>query len=170
MSSNHITAISSIQQQPENPKNVIAAIENCPLPGKYTIKNIIYQAIGSTSENNIYYIVLTSNTFKTRFSFQQTSFTNNDKRNSTELKIFIWKSGDNNTAYQIAWKILREAKPYTPASMKCDLCRWEKYHIITAHRTNTLNSRSEFELTSMCKHKSSSLITDDYTSEIVLVQ
>ena len=121
-------------------------------------KNGIYKATVSTSENKKHYIGLTSNTFKTRYSLHKTSFTNKDKRNNTELSKYIWKLKDNNTAYQIEWKILKIAKPYTPASKKCNLCLWEKYYIITADRTNTLNSRSE--LTSSCRHKSKFLLSD----------
>ena len=131
---------------------------NCPLPGKCTIKNVIYKATVSTSENKKHYIGLTSNTFKTRYSLHKTSFTNKDKRNNTELSKYIWKLKDNNTAYQIEWKILKIAKPYTPASKKCNSCLWGKYYIITADRTNTLNSRSE--LTSSCRHKSKFLLSD----------
>ena len=131
--------------------------ENCPLPGKCTIKNIIYQATVSTSENKKYYIGQTSTTFKTRYSVHKASFNKKEKRNSTELSKYIWKLKEENTTYQIHWKILRKEKPYTPASKKCNLCFWEKHLIITANRTNTLNSR--FEQTSSCRHKAKYLLS-----------
>ena len=132
--------------------------ENCPLPGKCTTKNVIYQATVSTSESKKYYIGLTSNTFKTRYNLHKSSFINKDKRNSTELSKYVWKLKEENTTHQIDWKILRKAQPYSPISKRCNLCLWEKYHIITADHANTLNSRSE--LISTCRHKTKFLLSD----------
>ena len=41
--------------------------------------------------------------------------------------------------------------PYNPATKRCNLCLAEKYHIMKAPRTITLNKRSE--LISKCRHK-----------------
>ena len=130
---------------------------NCPLPGKCTIKNVIYQANVITDNDNKGYIGLTSTTFKTRYTGHKASFTNPQKRNSTELSKYIWTLKDTNTPYQLKWKILRRAQPYSPRSKRCNLCLWEKLFIIT-NRNSIMNSRSE--LISTCRHRNKFLLSE----------
>ena len=131
--------------------------EECPLPGKCTIQNVIYEAKVTKEKTEQRYIRLTATPFKTRYSSHKSSFNNRDKSNQTELSKHIWKLKDEGTPYNITWTIKRRAQPYSPGSKKCSLCLWEKYFIITADRKNTLNSRSE--LVSTCRHKKKHLLS-----------
>ena len=131
--------------------------ENCPLPNKCTTKSVIYKAIVSTTDCKKEYIGLTANSFKTRYNAHKSSFTDKEKRNSTELSKYIWKLKESNTPHQIAWKILRHAQQYSPTTKRCNLCKWEKYYIITSDKSKTLNSRSE--LISTCRHKKKYLLS-----------
>jgi len=130
----------------------------CPLPNRCTTKNIIYKAIVTTDETQKNYIGLTSNTFKTRYNSHKATFTDIEKRNSTELSKYIWKLKEKNTPYEIKWNIIQHAQPYSPATKRCNLCLAEKYHIITADRNNTLNSKSE--LISTCRHRKKCLLSE----------
>ena len=116
--------------------------EKCPFPGKCTTKNVIYEADVSTTNNRRTYIGLTSNTFKTRYTAHKSTFTKREKENSTELSKHIWKLKDENTPFETIWKIVKQAKPYSPSTKRCNLCLWEKYYIITANKDSTLNSRN----------------------------
>ena len=113
--------------------------------------DVVYQATIETTSDTKHYIGLTATTFKTRFTAHKSSFTDKGKRNSTELSKHIWNLKDKNTPYTMTWKILQTAAPYTPKTKRCNLCLSEKYHIITADKTNLLNSRSE--IISTCRHK-----------------
>ena len=131
--------------------------EECPLPGKCTIQNVIYEATVTTENDEKRYIGLTATPFKTRYSSHKSSFNNRDKSNQTELSKHIWKLKDEGIPYNVTWTIKRRAQPYSPGSKKCSLCLWKKYFIITADRKNTLNSRSE--LISTCRHKKKHLLS-----------
>ena len=132
--------------------------EDCPLPGKCTTSNVIYEAKVSATDCDKTYIGLTANTFKTRFAAHKSSLMNRDKESSTELSKYIWKLKDKQTPYQISWRILQQAQPYSPPTKHCNLCLWEKYHIIRANKENTLNTRSE--LISTCRHRRKFLLSE----------
>ena len=68
--------------------------EECPLPGKCTIQNVIYEAKVTTENDEKRYIGLTATPFKTRYSSHKSSFNNRDKSNQTELSKHIWKLKD----------------------------------------------------------------------------
>ena len=57
---------------------------------------------------------------------------------------------ENKTVY-IAWKTIARAKPYHPATKKCNLCIKEKYFIIFKPEMATLNRR--LEITYACRHR-----------------
>ena len=125
--------------------------EECPIPGKCTSRSVIYEAEVTTSSDKKNYIGLTSTSFKTRYAAHKSSITNKEKRHQTELSKYIWGLKDEGTPYSITWRIVRHAQPYSPKTNRCNLCLWEKYHIITAKKPANLNSRTE--LISTCKHK-----------------
>ena len=130
--------------------------KDCPIPGKCTARSIVYEAKVKTHETEKIYIVLTANTFKTRYTSHKASFTHADKRHQTELSKFIWTLKDKAIPYTLSWKIVRHAQPYSPKTNRCNLCLWEKYHIITANKATSLNSRTE--LISTCKHRKKFLL------------
>ena len=49
--------------------------DKCPLPGKCTTKNVIYEADVSTTNSTRTYVGLTLNTFKTRYTAHKSTFT-----------------------------------------------------------------------------------------------
>ena len=130
----------------------------CPLPGKCTVQNVVYKATVSTANDQKQYIGLTANTFKTRYTSHKASFTNEQKRNSTELSKYIWQLKEENTPYSLEWKILQHSAPYSPRTKRCNLCLSEKYHIMTAEKKCLLNSRSE--IISTCRHKRKHLLSN----------
>ena len=125
----------------------------CPTPGKCTTPSVIYQATVKTINNtraDETYIGLTENSFKTRYTNHKSSFNNQHKRHSTELSKYIWELKDKGISYSIAWKILTQARPYSTATGRCNLCLTEKYHIICKPNMASLNKRNE--LVSTCRH------------------
>ena len=133
--------------------------EDCPLPGKCTAKNIVYEAKVATSSDEKSYIGLTATSFKTRHTSHKASFKHKEKRHQTELSKHIWSLKDEGTPYTITWRIIRHAqRPYSPRTKRCNLCLWEKYHIITADKSTILNSRTE--LISTCRHKKKFILSE----------
>ena len=132
--------------------------ENCPLPNKCQAESVIYQATVTSNNSTKQYIGLTANPFKKRFDVHKNSFNDKENRNSTDLSNHIWNLKDNNTPYKITWKIITHAKPYSPNTKRCNLCLSEKYYIITANRTTSLNTRSE--LISTCRHRKKYLLSE----------
>ena len=104
--------------------------DDCPLPGKCTSQNIVYQATVTSQNEEKIYVGLTSNTFKTRYSAHRNSFIHPEKKHQTELSSHIWKLKDKNIPHSINWKIIKHARPYSPRTKRCNLCLWEKYYII----------------------------------------
>ena len=131
--------------------------EECPLPGRCTATNLVYEAKVHTPTSEKIYIGLTSTTFKTRFATHKSSFANKEKRHQTELSKHIWDLKDEGTPYTIKWRTIRHAQPYSPSTRRCNLCLWEKYYIITAEKSTILNSRTE--LISTCKHKKTHMLS-----------
>ena len=128
----------------------------CPLGGQCLKKEVIYQATvnseGGETEN---YVGLTANTFKERYSGHTFNFNHEDSKGTT-LSAYIWKLKNQNKNYEISWKILQHAKPFTPVNGQCALCTAEKKTIIFKPELATLNTRNE--LGAHCKHKQSKLL------------
>ena len=125
---------------------------NCPMRGECLEKSVIYQAevTSNNGERVETYIGLTENTFKTRYGNHKASFSNRNKRHSTELSNYIWQLKDNKESYEIKWKIISRANAYNTSSNKCGLCLAEKYYIIHQPNTATLNERRD--LVTTCRH------------------
>jgi hypothetical protein len=125
---------------------------NCPLDGKCLAKNIVYKAsVTPASSTTMHYIGLTSTTFKERLGNHTQSFKREHLSQATELSKYIWKLKRRAIPYNIKWTIVQHANPYNPASKRCNLCIAEKFHIMSAPKLSTLNTRSE--LSSNCRHK-----------------
>ena len=132
--------------------------EYCPLPGKCTAKNVVYEAKVATSGEEKIYIGLTATPFKARYTTHKASFNHRDKRHQTALSKYIWTLKDEGTPFTVTRRVIRRAQPYSPRTSRCNLCLWEKYHIITAEKSRILNSRTE--LISTCKHKRKFLLSE----------
>ena len=78
------------------------------------------------------YVGLTANTFKERHLGHIFNF-NHENSKGTKLSTYIWKLKKKQKKteakkYDITWKILRHAKPYSPVNRQCALCTAEKKH------------------------------------------
>ena len=129
----------------------------CPLSNKCLTESVVYQAtVTSTSADSPQTnIGLTENSFKTRYSNHKDSPRKYDKRNATELSKYIWLLQSNNIEHSIKWRTLKRAKPYNPASKRCNLYLWEKYFIFQPEMAS-LNKRNE--LVSSCRHANKFLL------------
>ena len=127
---------------------------------KCLVESIVYQATVSTNDNSPpqTYVGLTENSFKTRYYNHKTSFTLYEKRNCTELSEYVWQLKRRGIGFHIKWQTLKRAKPYSPASNRCNLCLWEKYFIISKPELATLNKRNE--LVSSCRHAKKFLLAN----------
>lgn len=124
---------------------------NCPLKGECLVKEIVYQAKVATSDNIETYVGLTATEFKTRWRNHQQSFTNEKKKNDTELSKYLWQLKEKKKEFTITWKIIDKARAYTNISKRCNLCIAEKFFIICRPEMATLNKRNE--LLSTCRHR-----------------
>ena len=124
---------------------------DCPLPGRCSTPNVVYEATVNTRSEEKTYIGLTSLPFKKRYNQHKASFTHRWKSSQTELSNYVWKLKDKNTAFTITWKIKQRAQPYSPVTKRCDLCLCEKLHILKAEKGKSLNFRTE--LVGTCMHK-----------------
>ena len=130
---------------------------NCPMDGKCLTNNIVYQAVVATSTGKKEsYIGLTSNSFKQRWQQHKSSFNIKSKRNETTLSQYIWKLKDKEVDYNLTWKIVGKANPFSPVSERCNLCLKEKFFIIFRPEMCTLNTRNE--LATHCRHKKKRLL------------
>ena len=130
----------------------------CPLPGRCTASNIVYQATVICSNNSTEkYIGCTANEFKVRFNNHKSSFTHRGKEKETELSKHIWSISDAGNRYNMQWKIVSKGAPYSNISKRCDLCLEERFWIKYQPEEATLNKRDEIIAT--CRHKKKFLIS-----------
>ena len=47
---------------------------------------------------------------------------------------------DENTPFEISWKIVKYAQPYSPLTNRCNLCLWKTFYITTANKDSTLKT------------------------------
>ena len=102
------------------------------------------------------YIGQTSTTFKQRWNFFKSQTKHRDLP-STALSNYIWKLKDNHyNNYNISWKILAKANPYSTATKICNLCNREKYYLMFRKDTYTLNE--QHEVLRKCRHRKAHII------------
>ena len=97
------------------------------------------------------YVGMTSREFKKRAQEHTTSTTNIEYKTATTLSQHIWNLKEQNINYNLTWKIIDRAQPFSPISGVCNLCTLEKYYILFKPGTGTLNKREE--LFNYCMHK-----------------
>ena len=100
---------------------------------------------------------MTENDFKTRFNNHKLSFRNRNHSHDTVLSKYIWDLKDNDTTYDIKWRIIKKANAYKGNSSRCNLCLSKKLCILTA-RDTILNKRSE--LLAKCRHENKFFATN----------
>ena len=130
--------------------------KKCPSENDCQQQNVVYQAT-TTSEKPLKkktgkthtYVGLASNVKACIANHNQT-FKNEGLRYTTERIKHIWKLKDKNIKYDIKWKILGKANPYSNVTKRCNLCLLEKWFIICKREMATLNKKNE--LVSCCPH------------------
>ena len=133
--------------------------EACPLDGSCRATNIVYQATLTTEQDppaTDTYIGLTENEFKSRFSNHKTSFKLKNHSKETTLSLKIWDLKNQQIPYNLKWKIIGRALPFSPITGVCNLCTLEKYCILSETHQSSLNKREE--IFGKCRHKTNLLL------------
>ena len=113
------------------------------------------------------YIGLSKNKFRERYNHHKWSFSNEDnnpfnpagrkdKAQNTTLSSHIWKLKKKRIEFNMRWRIINQAPVYSKESGSCQLCQEEKYQIMFADRTESLNKRTE--IFSKCRHREEHLL------------
>ena len=145
-----------LRKKPEERKCNCRDKAECPLPGKCRTDQVVYRATVSTDNETETYVGLTAGELKTRYQKHKSDFNNLSDKNATTLATYIWQLKDENKAYQVGFKIVGKAAPFSAVSGRCNLCIREKYEIIFNPQNASLNSRNE--LFSTCRHKATALL------------
>ena len=138
----------------------------CPLDGNCKQQtNVVYQAKviqkandGDNRTKEQTYVGLASE-MKARIANHEQTFRNRSQRNATELSKHIWKLRDAGKDYNIKWKIIGRAKPYSNTNKRCNLCLLEKWFIVCKREMATLNKKNE--LVSYCLHRDKFLVKNN---------
>ena len=118
--------------------------ENCPLNGNCKQSAVTYQTdVTPEIDNERIYIGLTEASFKERLSDHRTSFKYEQYKNKSKLSSFIWETKNKKQNFEIKWSVIRRSTPYKAGSKHCNLCLWEKFHIMTGDKDKLLNERNE---------------------------
>ena len=128
--------------------------DQCPLDGKCLTQNVVYQATVSTETSSESYVGVATN-FKERYRNHNVSFRHQNKRNETELSKHIWTLKDNDKPFTIKWRIIKQCRPYSNVSNKCNLCIFEKFLIICK---NLCSQNKRNDLGSSCPHRNRYLL------------
>ena len=130
--------------------------KTCPLQGDCLVDNLVYQATVKSDNDEHTYVGLASTTFKLRLGNHKKSFKNATYRTETTLSSFVWDLKDNGKDYNLDWKLIGRAQPFSPISEVCNLCTLEKYFIIFHPELATINKREE--INGHCLHKAPVLL------------
>ena len=131
----------------------------CPLNQNCLSKSVVYEATITSDLPNYQekkYIGLCESTFKKRFANHKSSFNHERYKNSTSLSVELWKIKESNGTPIVTWKIIKNAKAYTPESKRCSLCLNEKFEIANYPGLNLLNKRTE--IIAKCRHRRKHLL------------
>ena len=71
-------------------------------------------------------------------------------KNKSKLSSFIWETKNKKRNFEIKWSVIRRSTLYKAGSKKCNLCLWEKFHIMTRDKDKLLNERNE--VITKCRH------------------
>ena len=129
----------------------------CPLPGDCMAKGVVYGAevTDLTTGEKETYTGLTDGTVRDRIGKHESNCRHRDQP-GTRLSAHVWKIKDKNHPYSITWQILSRASGYNPTTGMCRLCLKEKFLIMFAPATASLNLRSE--IFSSCRHRKGKLL------------
>ena len=126
--------------------------EPCPMDGNCLESEVIYQASVKRLDNGDCqkYIGLTGGPFKIRYRVHKGNI-NNKKQKGTKLSKYVWELKNNGIHYELKWKYIAKAKPYSPASGTCNLCTKEIFYILYRKEESSLNERNE--ILNSCPHR-----------------
>ena len=129
----------------------------CPVPGNCMAKGVVYGAeiTDLATGNKETYTGLTDGTIRDRISRHEGDCRQRD-RPGTRLSAHVWELKDKGHTYTITWQILARASSYNPSSGMCRLCLKEKFFIMFAPATASLNKRNE--VYNSCRHRASKLL------------
>lgn len=133
-------------------------VNACPVEGKCLMKNVIYQAEVTTQRETKTYVGQASTTFKIRYTQHKSDMNIKGMSQKTSLSKYVWQLKDGKTPYTLKWSIIQQAQPYSPMSRRCNLCLWEKFHILMSNKQSRLNSRNE--VVSKCRHRTKHLLSE----------
>ena len=133
---------------------------DCVVEGQCEEKRLTYQCEvrenledqGGTLETHF---GLTENSFKDRLTKHRRSFRVQGYHKNT-ISTHKWNLNRRNVNFELSWRIVAKAKPYSPSSKLCNLCIREIYYIMFPKKMASLNNRSEFF--GYCLHKSKYLL------------
>ena len=111
----------------------------------------------SVSGNTESYIGLTEKSFKNRYTKWRTAFKHQGYHKNT-LSTHVWSLKNRNINFELEWRIISRAKPYSPSSKCCSLCIREVYYIMFDKEKATLNKRHE--IFNPCPHRSKYLLAN----------
>ena len=102
------------------------------------------------------YVGLTSSKFKERLANHKKSFNHRKYGKETTLSQKIWQLKDEGVNFEVKWKILERAQPFSPISRVCRLCTTEKWYILFQPELATVNKRDE--IAGHCFHRAPALL------------
>ena len=124
----------------------------CPVEGRCKVKGVIYQAsVHTQNQETFKYIGLTEKELIQQIQKHNSSFRRHDPRNSTSLSKKVLELQRNHVLFEVKWKILEVASPYSAGRSQCRLCNTEIYYILFKPDDSNLNSRQE--LSNKCRHQ-----------------
>ena len=131
----------------------------CPVGGRCETRGIVYQCKVTESESgkSESYIGLSERSFKDRYTKHRASF-RNEHYQKNSLSTHVWGLKKKNVNFELSWRIVSEARPYSPSSQSCELCLREIYHIMYDKVKSSLNKRKEFF--GYCLHKDKYLLSN----------
>ena len=138
-------------ENPEQKKMCNCQKPPCPLQGKCLTDNLVYQATVKCDGSEHTYVGLASTTFKLRLGNHKKSINHERYRKETSLSMFIWELVNQGKTYELEWKKIGRAQPFSPTSGECNLCTLEKFHLLYAPELATINKKEE--INNYCLHK-----------------
>ena len=128
----------------------------CPFSGKCLTPAVIYKGdVNAEGETTSEYMGLSEPPVKERTSDHRTSFNDARYEKKTELSKKVWEIKLKDKQPVVTWSIVRKTTPYRAGSKYCNLCLWEKYHIMKGGPC-LINKRDK--LVSTCRHKNKFLL------------
>ena len=123
----------------------------CPLQGNCLTDNLVYQAMVKCDDSEHTYVGLASTTFKLRLGNHKKSINHERYRKETSLSDFIWNLTKQGKTYDLKWKQIGRAQPFSPISGECNLWTLEKFHLLFTPELATINKKEE--INNYCLHK-----------------